>query len=169
MLEVFFAAVVGTGLTGAVVAFLAKIWIETRLKESIKHEYDQKMAIFKQELEEKQIERQKIELVSELIAEWMACPPGENFTKDYRTRLNQLSFQAALWLPSELAIEVSKRLQMKPDAKTSWELILFARRLLTGDGSLSIEHVTFWDSTFEKPHVATAPTQQPVALDQSKA
>jgi hypothetical protein len=168
MLEAFFAAVVGTALSGAVVAFLAKSWLETRLKESIKHEYDQKMALFKKELDEKQLERQKIELVSELIAEWMACPPGEIFTKEYRTRLNRLSFQASLWLPSELAIELSKRLQTKPDAKSSWELILFARRLLTGDDSLGVEHVTFWGLEFEKPHAATAPTQQAVQADQAK-
>ena len=96
-MEAFFAAVAGTTIAGTIIVFLAKSWIETRLKESIKHEYDQRLAQFKQELDEKQLERQKIELVSELIAEWMANPSGEIFSKEYRTRLNRLSFQASLW------------------------------------------------------------------------
>jgi hypothetical protein len=141
--------------------YLAKTWIESRLKESIKHEYDQKIELFKKELEEKQLQKQKIELVSELIAEWMACPAGVPFAKEYRTRLNRLSFQASLWLPSALAVELSKRLQNLPDAKSSWELILFARRLLTQDESLEVKDITFWGSEFEKPQVAPMPTQQP--------
>lgn len=162
MIEAFLAALAGTTIAAAIVIFLAKSWIETRLKESIKHEYDQKLARFRQELEEKQLEKQKIELVSELIAEWMANPPGEIFSKEYRTRLNRLSFQASLWLPADLAIELSKRLQNKPDAKTSWELVLFARSLLTGDQSLDIKHVTFWGLEFEKAHIPAVPAQQPV-------
>lgn len=158
MLESFFAAVFGTGLTGGVLLFLTKGWIETRLKESVKHEYDQKLTIFKQELEERHLQRQKVELVSELIAEWMAYPPGEVFTKEHRTRLNRLSFQATLWLPRELAIELGRRLQNTPDAKSAWELILFARDFLTGDDSLTVENVTFWGAQFEKPHAAATET-----------
>ena len=161
MIETFFAALAGTSIAGAVVVFLTKTWIETRLKESIKHEYDQKLEQFKQALEASRLEKQKIELVSELIAEWMANPHGEIFSKEYRARLNRLSFQASLWLPSALAIELSKRLQNKPDAKSSWELVLFARRLLTGDSSLSVEHVTFWGLEFEKTPYPGAPAQQP--------
>jgi hypothetical protein len=161
MIETFFAAVVGTSIAGAVIVFLAKTWIETRLKGSIKHEYDQKLEEFKQALETSRLEKQKIELVSELIAEWMANPSG-GFSKEYRTRLNRLSFQASLWLPSPLAIELSKRLQNKRDAKTSWELVLFARHLLTGDSSLGVEHVTFWGSEFEKTPSPGAPAQQAV-------
>lgn len=162
MIEAFFAALVGTSIAGVIVTFLAKGWIETRLKESIKHEYDQKLARFRQELEEEQLAKQRIALVAELIAEWMANPPGEIFSKDYRTRLNRLSFQASLWLPADLAIELSKRLQNKPDAKTSWELVLFARRLLTGDQSLEIKHVTFWGPEFEKARAPATPAQLPV-------
>ena len=48
MLETFFAAILGTTLSGAVIVFIAKSWIETRLKESIKHEYDQKLELAQQ-------------------------------------------------------------------------------------------------------------------------
>lgn len=169
MVEAFLAAVAGTSVAGTIVVFLAKSWFETRLKESIKHEYDQKLAQFKQELEERDLQKQKVELVSELIAEWMATQPGEVFTKERRARLNRLSFQVSLWLPADLAIELSKRLQHKPDAKTSWELILFARKLLIGDDSLEVEHVTFWGAEFEQPNAATVPSQQPVAESKPKA
>ena len=160
IIETFFAAIAGTSLAGAIVVYLAKTWLETRLKESIKHEYDQKLEEFKQKLEASRLEKQKIELVSELIAVWMAYPQGEVFTKEHRTRLNQLSFQASLWLPGALAIELSKRLQNKPDAKSSWELILFARNLLTGDTSLSVGHVTFWAFDSEKRNPPSVPAQQ---------
>jgi hypothetical protein len=161
VIETFFAAAAGTSVAGAILVFLARNWIETRLRESINREYDQKLAKFQRELETRQVEKQKIELVSELIAEWMANPPGETFAKDYRVRLNRLSFQASLWLPPELAIELSKRLQNKPDAKNSWELILFARRMLTGDSSIGMEHVTFWGSEFEKIKPPMSPAQPP--------
>jgi hypothetical protein len=43
MVETFLAAFAGTSVAGAAVVYLARIWIETRLKESIKHEYDKKL------------------------------------------------------------------------------------------------------------------------------
>jgi hypothetical protein len=162
MLEVFLAALAGTTVGAIALGALGKAWLEARLRESIKHEYDQALARFKQTLDEQQLQKQKVELVSELLAEWLANPPGEIFSKEYRTRLNRLSFQASLWLPAALAIELSKRLQVKPDAKSAFELVLLARRQLIGDQSLTVEHVTFWDVKFEKVHPVEAPLPEQV-------
>ncbi len=60
---------------------------------------------------------------------------------------------------------MSKRLQNKPDAKTSWELVLFARRLLTGDSALGVQHVTYWGLEFEKAHAPAPPANHPAFLD----
>jgi hypothetical protein len=134
------------GVAGAVVAFLMKTWIEARVKATIQHEYDQRLEMFKRQLDE----RQKVALVSELLAEWIAIPKGEQIPKDRRTTLNRLSFEASLWLPPELAVELSKTIQTKPGAKNIFHILLLARKQLTGDESLSPEHITYWGSEFEK-------------------
>jgi hypothetical protein len=66
------------------------------------------------------------------------------------TDLNKLSFKTTLWLPAEVAIELSKRLQNKPDAKSPFDLVLMARRVHSEDTSLKPEHVTYWDAALEK-------------------
>lgn len=131
---------------GSAVAYLAKTWIEARVAASIKHEYDQQLEQYKRELDK----RQKIELLAELFAEWIAVPRGEVVPKERRTRLNQLSFAAALWLPESVVVEMSKTLQLKPDAKSYFEVLLLARKELTGDGTLTPEDITFWSADLEK-------------------
>ncbi|MBN8519187.1 MAG: hypothetical protein J0L71_15240 [Candidatus Accumulibacter sp.] len=146
MFESVLSSVVAAVATVSVLAFLGKSWIAARLKASIEQEYKKQFEFFKRELDQKQ----KVELVAELLAEYMKTPYGEPVTREQRTLLNKLSLQASLWLPSELAIELSKRLQNKPDAKTPFDLILLARRELTGDTSITGHHVTLWDTQREK-------------------
>jgi uncharacterized membrane protein YdjX (TVP38/TMEM64 family) len=47
VIETFFATLAGTSIAGAVVAFLARTLIETRVKESVRHECDKKLEEFK--------------------------------------------------------------------------------------------------------------------------
>ena len=146
MPDSLFTSIITTIGTIGVVAILGKSWIEARLKSSIEHEYSKQIAIFQQELDQKN----KVALVAELLAEYMKTPYGETISRDQRTVLNKLSLQATLWLPAELAIELSKRIQNRPDAKSPYDLILIARRQLINDTSISGEHVTIWDMTREK-------------------
>lgn len=146
MLESVLSSVLAAITTVAVLTFLGKSWIEARLKASIEQEYKKQFEFFKRELDQKQ----RVELVADLLAEYMKTPYGEPVTREQRTMLNKLSLQASLWLPSELAIELSKRLQNQPDAKTTSDLILIARRELTGDTSTTVEHVTLWDMQREQ-------------------
>jgi hypothetical protein len=141
----FFSLIAG-GAGGSAAAFLAKTWIEARVVSSIKHEYDQRLEHYKRELDK----RQKVELLAELFAEWIAVPPGEIVPKDRRTRMNQLSFASAIWLPSSVVVEMSKALQLKPDAKSFFEVLLLARKELTGGESLSPSDITFWGADLEK-------------------
>jgi hypothetical protein len=142
----FLVALLGGATAGGVIVFLLKAWIEARVKSSIEHEYSQKLEVFRRELDQKQ----KVELMSELLAEWIAIPRGEPIPREKRTLLNRLSFQAALWLPPELAIELSKTIQLQPNAKSIFEIILLGRKVLTGDESLTPAHVTFWNANVEK-------------------
>ena len=127
------------GLGGTIAAFLFKTWIEARVVASITHEYDQQLERFK-----------KVEVVAELFAEWIAVPRGEVVPKGRRTRMNQLSFAASIWLPPTIVMEMSKTLQLKPGAKSFFEVLLLARRELLGDQSLTPEHITYWGAELEK-------------------
>lgn len=146
MLEVILAALASGGVSAGIVVFLARGWVEAKIKASIEHEYQKQLVLFQQELERKQ----KVALVAELVAEFIKIPQGEALPREQRHLLNKLSFQATLWLPRELAVELSKRLQNKPDAKSAFEIILLARKLLTDDVSLAPEHVTFWRPELEQ-------------------
>lgn len=146
MLEIISSSILASLSTAMIFGFLGRTWIEARLKASIEHEYKKQFELFQRELDQKQ----KVELVAELLAEWIKIPYGEVIPREQRSLLNKLSFQASLWLPSELAIELGKRLQNKQDAKSPFELILIARRLLIGDTSITVEDVTWWEPSKEQ-------------------
>lgn len=140
--KIFFTSSVG----GLVALFLLRTWLTARITNSIKSEYDRQLEVYKRELDRKQ----KIELVAELLAEWIKHPNGEQIPKDQRTKLNKLSFQASLWLPKELAVELNKALQLRPDAKSIFDILLFARSHLLGDEALTADLVTFWKPELEQ-------------------
>ena len=146
MLSEIFAAIVGSGVGVAAIVFFAKPWLEARLRSSIEHEYKRQFEIFSRELDRKD----KIELVAELIAEYMKIPKGETVPREQRLLLTKLSFKASLWLPGELAIELSKQLQNLPEAKGPFAILLLARKMLIDDQSISAEHITYWRPELEK-------------------
>ena len=146
MIENIVSSILVSFITVAALGFLGRTWIEARLKASIEHEYKKQFELFQRELDQ----RQKVELVAELLAEYARIPYGETVPREQRTLLNKLSFQASLWLPSELAIELGKRLQNKPGAKSPFDLILIARRLLIGDTSITVGDVTWWEFSKEQ-------------------
>lgn len=106
------------------VAYILRSWLLERLKASIKHEYDLK----KLEIERQKEIRLKGEVVSDLLAQWIR----KNGKLDYH-ELNKLSFQAFLWLPKELAEELSTSLAHKSGAKDLRMLIKKLRTHLQGE------------------------------------
>ena len=140
MTETIFTAVLSSIIASSVIAFLAKSWIEARIRASIEYEYKRQFSLFERELDRKE----KVELVAEVLAEYIKTPLSEPVSRDQRTLLNKLSFKTTLWLPTEVAIELSKRLQNQPDAKTLFDIVLMARRVLIGDDSLSPKDITYW-------------------------
>jgi hypothetical protein len=120
-----------------VVAFLMRSWLLARLKASIKHEYDLK----KLEIEHEREIRLKGEIVAELLAEWIR--KGGNL--DYH-QLNKLSFQAFVWLPRELAEELSNSLSHQNDRKDLRVLIKNIRTYLQGeDDGFSAKDIIVFD------------------------
>jgi hypothetical protein len=145
MLEALGVAILSSALTVAVLVFVGKGWFEARVKASIEHEYKKQFEVFSRDLDRKE----KVELVADLMAEFLKVPKGERLDREQRLLLTRLSFRASLWLPGELAIELSKRLQNGPDAKSPFEILLMARKLLIGDESLGVEHITHWEPALE--------------------
>jgi len=119
------------------VSYIFRSWIIERLKASIKHEYDLKML----KLETQREVRLKGEIVAELLAEWIK----KNGTHDYH-QLNKLSFQAYIWLPKELAEDLSNCLAHKGNSKDVRSLLKEIRTYLQGeDDGLAAKDVIVFD------------------------
>jgi len=103
------------------VGYLSRTWIAKRLQYSIKHEYDTKLS----DSEHNRDVRLKAELISDLLSEWLSKDV------DYQ-KLNELTFKAFLWLPTELADDLSSTLSHKNDAPDVRSLLDQVRKHLLG-------------------------------------
>jgi hypothetical protein len=147
------AALAGTGVAAGLLAWLLSKWIGARIESSIKYEYDR----LKIERESEHRRRERAQLVAELLAEWMATPLDGGMSTEQRARINKLSFEATLWLPEEIAAELSKVLQHDPTATNQFELLLRVRTLLSGPHNLTTKNVTQWDRERELPNRGLPP------------
>ncbi|MDF7631186.1 hypothetical protein PUG46_18175 [Erwiniaceae bacterium L1_55_4] len=136
--------------------FIGKNWLKNTVQYAIKHEYDVMLETIKdanlKESEEhkRQYEiRMKSALIAELMAEWISHP------QDMK-RLRQLTNEAFLWLPSELATELSKVLSHKPDAIDYRELMCRIRKHLLGsnDDLESFRVITYDLTHYEIAEIA---------------
>ena len=117
----------------AALQWLTAMWLRARLEASIRHEYDVALAKLKNEYDQQlevfrfeQRRRERAAMIAELFAVWIGRSPEDV------ERLNRLSFEASLWLPDEIVIELSKRLTYRADAKDINELLVDVRRHLMG-------------------------------------
>ena len=139
------------------IVFISRSWIIERLKASIKHEYDLKIL----EVEAQKEIRLKGEIVAELLAEWIRT--GHKL--DYH-QLNKLSFQAYLWLPKQLAEDLSNALAHAPGAKDVRSLLKEIRVYLQGeDDGLASKHVI----VFEEPDLYGQSRQSSIVTSNAKA
>lgn len=131
--ETFVTAALGS-LTGAIgisiVLFLCRTWLTERLKQSISHEYAIKLEEWKQA---EQI-RIKSEAIASLLAEWMSFP-------DEQKTLNKLTFEAYLWLPTEILELLTKTLAHDPTAPNAREILSKVRQHLLNDDSLKASDI----------------------------
>jgi len=106
--------------------FISRTWILKKIQYAIKHDYDKKLI----EIEEQKEIRHKTELIAELLSEWI------NKNED-KQKLNELTFKAFLWLPLEIASDLSSTLNHKSGAPNIREIITKVRKhLLSGDDKL---------------------------------
>jgi hypothetical protein len=88
----------------------------------VRHVYDALKDL--EELKREHENRQKAQIVAELLALWIH---GPGMTEDKRKKMNELSFQCALWLPNDIYNDLSKRLTYAPDAKDIREILADVR------------------------------------------
>lgn len=107
---------------GVIIGFILKKWLEARIRQSIKHEYDLKL----ERSREATLIKTKAQLIAELFAEWLSRP-------DDQRRLNQLTLEAFLWLPEDILHDLSNLLAHEPGAPDVRDLVIRVRAHLLVD------------------------------------
>ena len=102
--------------------FLLKEKLKAEIQYSTKINYDRLLEDYKSV----QLKRQKAVLVAELLAEWISHP------EDVK-KLNQLTFEAFIWLPKETALKLSDLLSHKSNLITIREVLAEVRTILLGE------------------------------------
>jgi hypothetical protein len=132
----------------AVIQALLAWWIQARITNSIKHEYDKKLEEFKRE----QVRREKAAVVAEFLAEWTHLKGSD--TK----RLNQLLWELTIYLPSNLVRDVKSMTSATPGCKTSSEVLIAVRdHLLGANDPLRIDDITYFKHP-ENPSMKANPS-----------
>lgn len=119
-----FEQIIYTVLTSGLVSGILVLWFKFRLQYSIKHEYDKNIEKYKNELES----RKKAELIAELLSEWLSFP-------DSQTKLNKLTFEAFLWLPDNIAKDLSNLLAHKENSPEVRDILLKIRQYLLNNNT----------------------------------
>ncbi|ENX14006.1 hypothetical protein F894_02223 [Acinetobacter sp. CIP 51.11] len=119
-MEKFIALLGVSSLSAFLVIFvlwLCKNWFLTRLTESIKHDYSMKLEEYKYNIEI----RRKAEQVAKLLALWIERPLE-------REELNRLTFECFLWLPDDIAQDLSKLFNYQEEDSITIRSVLFKIR-----------------------------------------
>ena len=125
MTDIINASVLSSIATTCVISFiifLFRNWIIRKIQYSVKHSYDKCLI----EVETQKEIRHKAELIAELLSEWI------NKNED-KQKLNELAFKAFLWLPPDIAAELSSILSHKNDAPNVRDIINKVRKHLLSD------------------------------------
>ena len=122
-------SVLSTTSVIAVLAFVLGKTFETHLKAR----YDKRLADY----ENQQEIARKVEMMADILANWIAYPPGTPIPKEHRVLLNRLIFTSTMWLRAEYVKELNRELSANAGVETIlFRLLLLARKELTGDDSL---------------------------------
>ncbi len=136
--------------------FVGKTWLKKTVQSAVKHEYDVMLEEIKNanvkinEQDKRQHEiRMKSSLIAELMAEWVSNP------QDMK-KLRQLTNEAFLWLPVELANELSKVLSHSDEAVSQREFFSRVRKHLLGrdDNLQADKFITYKLSPYEISEIA---------------
>lgn len=133
---VFAASFISTIGAVALLGFILKSWLQTRLAESIRAEYARQQA---NESHQREI-RMKAALIGELLAEWLS-------KKEDRTKLNQLTFEAFIWLPKDIAIDLSNLLSHNENRTSTRDVLGRVRKLLLPNDDLDHQKIIVFKRT----------------------
>jgi hypothetical protein len=126
-----FAVIASISVIQAMLAW----WIQARITNSIKHEYDKKLEKFKRD----QLRKEKAAVVAEFLAEWTHLEGAD--TK----KLNQLLWELTLYLPADIVRDVKSMATKEFNGRTAPEIIVSARNhLLDGVDPIEKSDVTFF-------------------------
>jgi hypothetical protein len=147
-----FTSLLAGGVSGTIVAFLLKTWIEVRLKASVEHEYDKKLEAFRLEIRV----REQAAKVAELFSE--ANEVDGPLTPDRVKQLNRLSWELSLWLPADTVRDLTSHLCRAPGSKHMKDILISARKhiLMNPDDDLRAEQIVHFA-------INSATTTPPVA------
>lgn len=106
------------------VMFLSKEAILARLTKSIEHEYALKIENFKFQIETKK----KAELVAKLLAHWITYPEEQE-------ELNRMTFECFLWLPDDIANDLSDLLSHKREHEVTIRSVIISIRKHLNNGN----------------------------------
>jgi hypothetical protein len=124
-----------TVLVGVLV-YLSRTWLEARLKESIKAEFDRAHESFKKSLEWEDRRRQQAAEVAELFSMWLR--PNYDQSQDVNIQIYELQrkyWQLALWLDAPVFNAVNEAINTGgiPQETYKKALILVRKRMLEAD------------------------------------
>lgn len=121
-----------------ILQFLFSSWIKSRLENSIKHEYDKFLEEYKYEI--------KVREQAARVSEYLALArrlKEESAEADYE-RANQLSWELAMWLPSDIYKSMVKAISSPSEDTNELTVIIDVRELLLKDkaGDLKADDIS---------------------------
>lgn len=99
--------------TGAAILSGVFFWIKLIVTEILKLKYAKKLEEYKYEVEK----RKKAEMVARLLAHWLSLP-------EQQEELNRLTFECFLWLPDDIAQDLSSLLAHERENEVSVRSVL---------------------------------------------
>ena len=94
--------------------------------------------------ERKKVNREKAILIAELLSEWNSDPTD-------RKKLNQLTWEASIWLPKDLLKKLNQRLRNIENAPNAFELVAETRKIILGDNeAIDVSDVTWFSPKKEE-------------------
>ena len=122
-----------------IIQFLASKWLETRLTQSIKHDYDRKLEEYRFEMRR----REQAARVAKLLA--LSYRPKVD-THEF----NELAWELSLWLPADLVRELTRCLCRADGAMNPKQLLTAIRKQIhsTADDLTADQIVSSRGSTY---------------------
>ena len=123
------ANILTIGAVGAFIYFVIQETIKGYIKQHYDKQLDEYKKLISKELEDYKnsiVIKQKAALIAELFAEWNSNPMDKK-------KLNQLSYEAYLWLPSNIAKDLTKTLTLTPNSPNAKEIMAAVRVHLLGN------------------------------------